>query len=95
MNIYTSGTLVTSSAQFVNTSGVPTNPTTATIKYRADAGTVQTPSPISDGNGAYHYNIDTTGWTGPDIQTYTVQWQGTGAVVAIGDDYFGVKAPAL
>jgi len=43
----------------------------------------------------YHVDIDTTGWSGPDIQTWVTQWQGTGAVVAIEDDWFGVKAPAL
>ena len=96
MNIYISGTLVRSSAQFVNTSGAPANPTTTTFKYRPGAGSVTTvPSPTNDGAGAFHFDIDTTGWSGPDIQTYTCQWQGTGAVVAIEDDFFGVKAPSL
>lgn len=96
MNVYTSGTLVRSSAQFVNTAGVPTNPTVITFKYRPGTGAVVTiSSPISDGTGAYHYDMDTTGWTGPDIQTWTCQWQGTGAVVAIADDYFGVSVPSL
>lgn len=95
MNVYTSGTLVRTSAQFVNTSGAPTN-TTATLKYRAGAGSVTTVNaPPNDGAGAYHFDIDTTGWAGPDILTYTCQWQGTGAVVAIDDDFFGVKAPSL
>lgn len=96
MNVYVSGTLVRSSAQFVNTIGAPTNPTTVTFKYRAGAGSVTTVNaPPNDGAGAYHFDIDTTGWTGPDILTYTLQWQGTGAVVAIDDDFFGVKPPSL
>lgn len=96
MNMYTSGSLVRSSAAFVNVAGAPTNPTTVTFKYRAGAGSVTTISgPSNDGAGAYHFDIDTTGWTGPDTQTYTCQWQGTGAVVAIQDDYFGVNAPSL
>jgi hypothetical protein len=96
MNLYTSGSMVRSSAAFVNTAGVPTNPTTITFKYRAGAGSVNTiVGPTNDGPGAYHYDIDTTGWAGPDTQLVTCQWQGTGAVVAIDDDYFGVTAPAL
>lgn len=96
MNIYASGTLVRSAAQFVNTDGIPTNPTTVTFKYRPGAGAVVTiPSPPSDGSGAYHYDMDTTGWTGPDVQLWTLQWQGTGTVVAVDDDYFGVKPSAL
>ena len=98
MNIYTSGSLVRTSAQFVNNAGVPTNPTVTTLKYRAGIDSVQTLTGgqlVNDGAGAFHFDIDTTGWTGPDILTYTCQWQGTGAVVGIGDDFFGVKPPAL
>jgi len=95
MNIYVSGSLVRSSAVFKNVFGTPADPTTTTFKYRAGTGTVQNPSPVHDGPGAFHFDIDTTGWAGPDIQTYTCQWQGTGAVVGIDDDYFGVKPPAL
>ena len=96
MNIYKSGTLVRTSAQFVNTSGAAANPTATTLKYRAGIGAVQTvSSPPNDGAGAFHFDIDTTGWAGPDIQTYVCQWQGTGAVVALDDDFFGVQAPAL
>jgi len=95
VNIYVSGSLVRSSALFKNVFGNPADPTTTTFKYRAGTGAVQTPTPVHDGAGAFHFDIDTTGWTGPDIQTYTCQWQGTGAVVGIEDDYFGVKPPAL
>lgn len=96
MNVYTSGALVRSSASFVNAAGAPANPTTVTFKYRPGTGAVQTNSnPANDGTGAYHVDIDTTGWNGPDVQTFTCQWSGTGAVQAIGDDYFGVKPAAL
>lgn len=97
MNIYTSGSLVSTVAQFVNRTGAPTD-TTATLKYRAGTAAVQTitgGSLTHDGLGAYHFDIDTSGWAGPDILTYVCQWVGTGGVQAINDDYFGVKPPAL
>jgi hypothetical protein len=95
MNVYTSGSLVRSSAFFVNAAGAPADPTTTVFKYRPGTGAVQTVSPTRDGAGAFHFDMDTTGWAGPDIQTWTCQWAGTGAVQAIGDDNFGVKASSL
>ena len=100
MNLYVSGTLVTSIANFVNAAGAPTDPSTITFKYRIGAGattTVLYPSApiIRDSQGNYHANLDTTGWAGPDLLLYTVQWTGTGNVVAIQPDYWQVEPPAL
>ena len=96
MNTYMSGARVRSLASFVNVSGVATDPTTVTFKYRAGAGSVQTiSSPSHDSTGAYHFDIDTSGWTGPDNTLYTCEWIGTGTVQAINTDYFEVEPPAL
>ena len=90
-----SGSLVRSSAVFTNIAGTPTDPTTTTAKYRAGVGATQNPAPVHDGAGLFHVDIDTTGWAGPENLLYTCQWQGTGAVIAIGPDYFEVEPPAL
>lgn len=95
MNTYISGTLVRSSASFVNSSGVPADPSTTTFKYRPGAGSTQSVTPVHDSTGLFHYDMDTTGFEGPDTELWTCQWQGTGAVVAIQTDYFGVTSPAL
>ena len=96
MNTYISGSLVRDIAQFVNSSDAATNPTTTTLKYRAGAGDVQTiAAPDNDVEGTFHWDIDTTGWTGPGNLLYTLVWIGTGAVQAIGTDYFEVEPPAL
>ncbi len=95
MNVYMSGTLVRSIAHFVNVQGADADPTTTTAKYRAGVGSIQTPAPVHDGLGFFHVDIDTTGWAGPENLLYTCQWQGTGAVIAIGPDYFEVEPPAL
>ena len=98
--VYMSGSLVDTIPAFVNEAGAPADPTVVTLKYRKGAGattTVTYPATpiVRDGAGAYHAALDTTGWAGPGLQRWTVQWQGTGAVVAIGADYWDVDAPAL
>jgi hypothetical protein len=96
MNTYISGSLVRSVAAFANSSGVLTNPSSISLKYRAGTGAVTTISgPINDAAGAYHWDIDTSGWTGPGNLLYTCQWTGTGAIQAIGDDHFEVEPAAL
>lgn len=100
MNSYMSGTLVTSTAQFVNAAGVLADPTTITFKYRAGAGVTQTvvypTAPVvRTATGVYYANIDTTGWVGPGNLLYTTEWVGTGAVQAIEPDYWSVEPPAL
>lgn len=84
------------SASFTNVNGQPANPDTATLKYKATSGSVITvSSPTHDGTGAYHYDIDTTGWTGPGNARYTTEWIGTGAVQTINSDTFEVEPPSL
>jgi hypothetical protein len=95
MNRYMSGSLVTVSAVFVNKAGVPTNPTTTTFKYRKDDGSTTTVTPTNDSPGNFHFDLDTTGWTGPGDQIWTYQFQGIGNVVAIGSNIFGVYPPSL
>lgn len=97
MNKYISGTKVRSIATFLDFTGAPAN-TTATLKYRPGAGATQTiasGSISTSGTGIYYFDIDTTGWTGPDDLLYTCQWSGSGAVQAIGLDYFEVEPAAL
>jgi hypothetical protein len=96
MNVYMSGTRVRSIASFVSADGVAADPTTTTFKYQAGTQAVTTiTTPIHDGTGAFHYDIDTTGWAGPDNVLYKCEWIGTGNVQAISTDYFQVEAPAL
>lgn len=95
MNTYMSGSLVRTTAKFTDASGTLTDPSTVTLKYKAGTGSTQTPDSTKDSTGVYHYDIDTTGWSGPGNQAYTVQWTGTGAVQAIAVDHFEVEAAAL
>ncbi len=95
MNVYMSGTKVRSIAVFTNLAGVATDPTVTEFKYRIGTGVVQTPATVHDADGTYHYDIDTTGWTGPDNALVTCQWKGTGLVQAIGPDFFEVEPAAL
>jgi hypothetical protein len=96
MNQYISGALVRTVATFVNVAGMPANPTTTVLKYRAGAGAVQTiSSPTNDSDGIFHYDIDTSGWEGPEDLIYALEWVGTGVVQAITVDWFNVIPPAL
>jgi hypothetical protein len=99
-NIYMSGSLVQSVANFVNILGVAADPTTITFKYRTGSGSTTTvvyPSApiVRVGTGSYTANLDTTGWLGPGNLLYTVEWIGTGAVQAIAPDYWQVEPATL
>jgi len=100
MNTYMSGSLIRSSAAYTDTSGTPADPSSVVLQYKADAGdttTVTYPdSPIvKDGTGAYHADLDTSGWAGPARQLWIVEWTGTGTVQAIGVDSWEVEPAAL
>jgi hypothetical protein len=95
VNTYVSGSLVRTIATFTNIDGDLANPSDVVLKYQAGSGNVQTPAPVNDSAGVYHYDIDTTGWTNPNPATYTLEWIGTGAVQAIGTDQFSVQAAPL
>jgi hypothetical protein len=91
-----SGSVVRSIATFRDINGVLTNPTATTFKYRAGAGSTQViNAPVNDSPGIFHYDMDTSGFQGPDLLLYTLEWIGTGVVQAIDNDYFNVEAPAL
>ena len=95
-NIYMSGSVVRSVATFRDINGNLTNPTATTFKYRAGAGTTQVISaPVNDEEGIFQYDMDTSGFLGPDLLLYALEWIGTGTVQAIDNDYFQVQAPAL
>jgi hypothetical protein len=100
MNTYVSGSLVRSVATFANLSGVATDPTTITFKYKQGGGTVTTvtypTAPIvRDTTGEYHADLDTTGWTGPGNRLDIQEWIGAGVVQAIASDSYQVEPPAL
>lgn len=98
INSYRSGSLVRSTAKFVNDEGVLTDPSTTTFKYRKGAGSTTTVTGddlTHDSEGVFHYDLDTTGWAGPDTQLWLLEWIGTGEVVAITDDSFEVTPPVL
>jgi hypothetical protein len=100
LNTYMSGSLVTTTAQFVNALGVNADPSTITLKYRAGAGSVivelyGSSAVVRNGTGNYSFNIDTTGWAGPGLLLYTTEWIGTGNVQAINPGYWQVEPPAI
>jgi hypothetical protein len=96
MNVYYSGTLVQTTATFANALGVPTDPSTITLKYQIQGNVSVTlvfgsSSIVRSGAGVYYYQFNTTGWTGPGNQLYTVEWIGTGTVQAPNVDYWEVQ----
>lgn len=100
LTIYESGSLVTTSAAFVNEAGSAADPTTVTLKYKLDAAstiTVVYPSSpiVKDATGNYHADLPTAGFTGPGVQHWFVEWTGTGAVTAIQNDGWLVQAALL
>jgi hypothetical protein len=94
-NTYVSGSLVRVQGRYADITGAAADPTTPTLKFRAGAGTTTTLTPVKDATGSYHYDIDSTGWTGPGNLRYAYQFTGTGAVQAIGSSSFEVEPPEL
>lgn len=71
---YTVGSVVTISVVFADASGAGVNPTvTPVLLIQAPDGTQATPTPVSDGSGAYHYDL-TVAISG----LYFYRWTGTG-----------------
>lgn len=95
MTTYISGTLVRTTATFKDITGTLADPDAATVKYKAGSASTQTPAATKDSTGVYHYDIDTSGFTGPGTLTYTVEWAGTGAVQAVSSSTFTVEPAAL
>lgn len=97
---YMSGSLITSTATFLDDTGALADPSTITLKYKAGSGATVTAvypaAPVTRvSTGVYQAELDSTGWTGPDSQLWTVQWSGTGNVQAIGVGYWEINPPAL
>lgn len=101
MNVYPSGTVVrTIASDFTDIDGVIKDPTVTTLKYRKGAGattTVTFPAApiIKDSAGNFHADLDTSGFTGPDLELWQVQWQGVGDVAVIANDEWQVTPPTL
>lgn len=97
---YMSGSLITSTATYFDENGDAADPTVVTLKYKTGSGATITavyPSlPVTRvSTGVYQAELDTTGFTGPAQQLWTVQWAGTGNVQAIAVSHFQVTPPAL
>lgn len=95
-----SESLVTVTVTFLDDTGTPADPSVITLKYKA--GTADTitavypASPVTKVSaGIYQAELDTTGFTGPGQQPWTVQWSGTGNVQAIAVATFTVVPAAL
>lgn len=84
------GSLSSPAGGFRDANGVLADPTTVVLKYRpgVSASPITVSSPIRDGVGLYHYDLDTTGFP-TDVWTY--YWDGTGAVQAIDENSFSVR----
>jgi hypothetical protein len=97
---YMSGSLVTSTATFLDDTGSPADPSTITLKYKTGTGDTVTAvypdSPVTKvSTGVYQAELDTTGFDGPNLQLWTVEWIGTGSVQAIAVSTFQVSPAAL
>ena len=84
---YDTGDLVRITNTFTNFAGAGTNPTTVVLTIRTPAGVDSTPATVSDGSGAYHYDL-----TLAEPGEYFYRWTGTGAIVAVVEGVVVVQA---
>lgn len=93
---YPSGTTVTDTVSFYNSTGVLADPDTISCTYKVGGGDPGTTVTYADGQitkvstGVYSFDFVTT-WEGPGIIMYTLTWTGTGAVASTCDDSFYVR----
>jgi hypothetical protein len=92
---YMAGSLVRTIATFTDINGALANPDTVDLKYQIGSGSVETPTPVNDSTGVFHYDIDTTGATTSGNVSVVLEWIGTGAVQAINSDTFTVTPAPL
>jgi hypothetical protein len=97
---FVAGSLVTSTAKFYNAAGDLADPNVITLQYRQGYATTVTvtypAAPITRADeGVYQADFDTSGFTGPDNQLWTVQWSGTGNVQAVAVSYWTVVPAPL
>lgn len=72
----------------VKTLGGFKSPTTVTCKSKIDGGSSSTHTVVTDGEGRFHADIDTSSMTAGE---YSLSWQGTGAAVAKNERRFIIR----
>lgn len=89
MNRYDIGDLVKIQGTFTDTAGVPTNPTTATLRVHKPDGTldIYTGAQLSSGGNGIKYVEITPALAG----TWLYRWEGTGAVTTVEEAAFVVR----
>lgn len=97
MASFYAGDELTVTATFKDDAGTETDPTGATLSYRAadstaDPTEVDLASMTKDSTGVYHTTIDTTDFA---AGAWTVQIVGTGAVAAVNVERFVIEARPL
>lgn len=86
MNTYTVGTLVQLTVTFVNTSGVPADPSTITVIVKKPDLSEVTATPTRVSTGLYTFDVSTD-----QTGTYAYRFVGTGAVQAAAENCFLVS----
>lgn len=93
---YMAGSLVTSTASYLDDTGAAADPSVISLKYELTPGTVVAltyPTGITKvGTGVYQYEVDTTG---APAGTATIVWKGTGTVQAINSDTWTIEPSPL
>lgn len=86
------GDIVRLEAQFSTTAGLPTSPTTVSLRVIDPAGTAlePDPTPVNDNPGLYHYDLAIT-MSG----LWRYRFAGTGAVVAAEEAKVFVRSSAF
>lgn len=80
MSVYIATTQVRTTATFRNLAGAVANPTTVVCTVKAPDGATSTPSVTNSGTGIYYADV-----TLNQAGIWSVEWQGTGALIAAGD----------
>lgn len=84
-NTYLIGNAVRLSAIFRDFSGNPADPTTVTLSVKKLGGSVETPTPVNDAIGYYHYDYEPA-----TAGTYSYRFAGEGDVVSATEGSFTV-----
>lgn len=88
MNKCDIGDIQTLSVLFTDSSNTPKDPTTVVCKVKTPDGVVTSYTPIRSSTGVYYYNfpVEQSG-------THYYRFEGTGDVVAAGENGFIVREP--
>ena len=87
---YDIGDQVRLSALFTNAAGVGTNPTKTLLLVRAPDSDETEPTIVSDGNGAYHYDLSLD-----EAGKWHWRWVGTGTVETASEGELVVRRSAF